>query len=37
MPTLLDVEGFRFWVFSQELVNEHAQDFLARWRQHFSQ
>jgi len=78
MPTLLDVEGFRFWFFSQErnepphvhvekgdgrakfwlspvelayargftkpeirrsreLVNEHAQDFLARWRQHFSQ
>lgn len=78
MPSLLDVEGFRFYFFSQErnepphvhvekgdgrakywlspvelvsargftkpeirrsreLVNEHAQDFLARWRKHFSQ
>lgn len=22
---------------SRELVNEHAQDFLARWREHFGQ
>jgi hypothetical protein len=78
MPTLLEVEGFRFYFFSQErnepphvhvekgdgrakfwlapvelahargftkaeirrsreLVNEHAEDFGARWQQHFGQ